>query len=135
MEDTTQRLQEAIASARAGQLSEAKAIAEEITESDPNNAHAWFLRGILSEDEEQQAEYLGKTLAIDPEHKAARKRMEQMQPPVEAEEEQGPVDEGEPMVVEAAVTADVVEDEAVEDEAVADTMIAETPYVEEMSPE
>ena len=107
MEDTTQRLQEAIAAARAGQLSEARAIAEEITESDPDNAHAWFLRGILSEDEAQQAEYLGKTLAIDPEHKAARKRMDQLQPPVEVEEEeQVPVDEDAAVVVAAAVAAE-----------------------------
>ncbi len=87
MEDTTQRLQEAIAAARSGRLAEARGIAEELTESDPENAHAWFLRGILSEDEGQQHAFLSRTLELDPEHKAARKRLEQMQPAEEAEAE------------------------------------------------
>jgi hypothetical protein len=64
MEDTTERLQEAIQAARDGRLDEARSIAEELTGSDPENAHAWFLRGILAEDDEQQFEYLNKTLGL-----------------------------------------------------------------------
>jgi pilus assembly protein FimV len=106
MADTTERLQEAIAAARGGRLAEARSIAEELTESDPQNAHAWFLRGILSEDEQQQRAYLSRTLELDPEHKAARKRMEQMGPAAEEEEA------GAPEVEEAAAAGEEVEAEA-----------------------
>ena len=137
MEDTTQRLQEAIEAARGGRLDEARSIAEELTGNDPDNAHAWFLRGILAEDDEQQFEYLNKTLAIDPEHKAARKRMAQIQPPVE-EEDEPEVEEDQTMVADSAAfmgavaAAEAVEEETVAEEAVADTMIAESPFAEEM---
>jgi hypothetical protein len=118
--DTNQRLQEAIAAARSGQLAEARTIAEELTEENPQNAHAWFLRGILSEDEEQQLAYLSKTLEIDPDHKAARKRLEQLQPsaaegaPLEAEEA---LDEEVEAAVEPEAEAMEPEPEAAEPEA------------------
>jgi len=107
MEDTTQRLQEAIKAAREGRLVEARGIAEELTEADPQNAHAWYLRGILAEDEGQQLEYLNKALEIDPEHQPARKRMEQMRPQVEEPEE--------PQVEEVEEVEEIVEVEEVEE--------------------
>ena len=113
MEDTTQRLQEAIAAARSNRLAEARSIAEELTESDPKNAHAWFLRGILSEDEAQQRAYLSRTLELDPEHKAARKRMEQLLPVAEGEE-----------VTAADELAEAVEMAGAEDEAEAEAPMA-----------
>ncbi|MGD8585043.1 MAG: hypothetical protein PVJ75_06815 [Chloroflexota bacterium] len=135
MEDTTQRLQEAIAAARSGRLAEARDIAEELTGSDPQNAHAWFLRGILSEDEGQQRAYLSRTLELDPEHKAARKRMEQMGPAGEADEageaepEAAPEpDEDATMVTESAtfMAAAAAADAVDEAEVLATTPPAET---------
>lgn len=121
MEDTTQRLQEAITAARAGRLAEARSIAEELTESDPENAHAWFLRGILSEDEDQQRAYLSRTLELDPEHQAARKRMEQMEPVDEGEA----ADEAEAEEVAEEVAEGVALQAAAEPEEDA-TMVAES---------
>jgi hypothetical protein len=123
MEDTTQRLQEAIKAAREGRLVEARGIAEELAEADPQNAHAWYLRGVLAEDEGQQLEYLSRALEIDPEHQPARKRMAQLQPPVEEEAQPEVQATGESEVEEAEEAAEdmtVVAEAAAFESAVAD---------------
>lgn len=95
MADTTERLQQAIAAARAGNIGEAKSMAEQLLEEDPNNPHALFLRGMLAEDTSEQLDYMEKVLTIDPDHKAANKRMSQLAAAMDLEEaaEEEPEDE------------------------------------------
>ncbi len=78
MADTNERLQQAIAAARAGNIGEAKSMAEQLVDEDPNNPHALFLLGMLAEDQSEQIDYMEKVLSIDPNHKAANKRMDQL---------------------------------------------------------
>lgn len=92
MADTNERLQQAIAAARAGKTSEAKVMAEQIVEEEPDNPHALFLLGMLVDSQDEQREYMKKVLELDPDHKAANKRMAQL----------GPVEEPEPQVEEPA---------------------------------
>ena len=106
MADTTKRLQQAIAAARAGDIGEAKSLAEELVEEDPNNPHALFLLGMLSEDQSEQLDYMEKVLAIDPDHKAANKRMDQLAANLDLDE--APAKEAEPDV-EAATETDIEE--------------------------
>lgn len=133
MAETTERLQEAIAIARAGNTSEALSIAEELVQEDPENPHALFLRGMLAESKEEQIEYMEKVLAIDPEHKAATKRMAQLAPVVVEEEVIEEIGEDEPQEVEVeeepagelVEDATVIAGAAVIDEVAAEETLAE----------
>jgi len=90
MADTNERLQQAIAAARAGKTSEAKVLAERLVEENPDNPHALFLLGMLVDSQDEQREYMQRVLELDPDHKAANKRMAQL----------GPVEEPEPLAEE-----------------------------------
>ena len=90
MADTNERLQQAIAAARAGKTSEAKVLAERLVEENPDNPHALFLLGMLVDSQDEQREYMQRVLDLDPDHKAANKRMAQL----------GPVEEPEPLAEE-----------------------------------
>jgi hypothetical protein len=96
MAETTERLQQAIAAARAGNIGEAKSLAEQLVEEDPNNPHALFLLGMLAEDQSEQLDYMEKVLTIDPDHKAANKRMDQLAANLQLDDD--PREEAEPDV-------------------------------------
>jgi tetratricopeptide (TPR) repeat protein len=117
MADTNKRLQQAIAAARAGNTSEAKILADQLVGEDPENAHALFLRGMLADNLEEQKEYIEKVLVLDPDHKAANKRMAQI---ASQEEAAAPVEEPVEEIPEVEmVAADEVLDETVVAAAVA----------------
>lgn len=97
MSDSKQRLHQAITLARDGNTAEAKELVENLIVDEPDNAHALFLRGMLASTPQEQVAFLERVLEIDPEHKAALRRMSQLvittddqDQPVEAVEE--PVD-------------------------------------------
>ena len=80
MADTNERLQQAIAAARAGNTDEARELVDGLVAENPDNPHALFLRGMLANSEEEQLGYLNRVLEIDPDHKAANRRMAQIAP-------------------------------------------------------
>jgi hypothetical protein len=80
MADTNERLQQAIAAARAGNTDEARELVDSLVEENPDNPHALFLRGMLASSQEEQVEYLNRVLELDPDHKAANRRMAQIAP-------------------------------------------------------
>jgi len=81
MAGTNERLQQAITAARAGNTDEARELVDSLVAENPENPHALFLRGMLAGSEEEQLEYLNRVLEIDPDHKAANRRMAQIVPP------------------------------------------------------
>ena len=85
MADTNERLQQAIAAARAGNTDEARELVDSLVEDNPDNPHALFLRGMLASSQEEQLDYLNRVLEIDPDHKAANRRLAQIAP-AEAED-------------------------------------------------
>ncbi|MGD2049169.1 MAG: hypothetical protein PVH03_06720 [Chloroflexota bacterium] len=136
MADTNERLQQAIAAARAGNTSEAKAIAEQLVEENPDNPHALFLLGMLAGSQEEQREYMNKVLELDPDHKAANKRMAQLGPaeplveePTEVEPQEmeaEPQDfEAEPWEEETPLEETVIGATAVEQETIVGEVEAE----------
>jgi tetratricopeptide (TPR) repeat protein len=150
MADTNEQLQQAIAAARAGKTSEAKELAERLVEENPENPHALFLLGMLVDSREEQREYMQKVLEIDPDHKAANKRMAQLGPAEEpealveepAEEVEGaePQDiEAEPQAIEAEpqeIEADLQEEEPTLDETIVGaTAVAQETIVGEVEGE
>ena len=68
----TATLQEAIAAGREGDTERALLLAAEVAEANPNDANAWYLLSQLVDSDARRAAYLGKTLAIDPNHVRAR---------------------------------------------------------------
>ncbi len=128
MADTNEMLQQAIAAARAGKTAEAKVLVDHIIADDPDNPHALFLRGMLAENQDEQREYMDQVLSIDPEHRAAKKRMAQLEEQTKVEVPAEPVAEVEPIeeevlvepeiktpIDETVVAATVVADEVIED--------------------
>jgi hypothetical protein len=80
MANINERLQQAIAAARAGNTDEARELVDGLVEENPDNPHALFLRGMLASSQEEQVEYLNRVLEIDPDHKAANRRLAQIAP-------------------------------------------------------
>jgi len=122
MATTNERLQQAITAARAGNTDEARELVDVLVEENPDNPHALFLRGMLASSQEEQVEYLDRVLEIDPDHKAANRRLEQIVP---AESDDATVlDIDEPEEIE--------EPEAVEDIGSVETIVgAEALFVAE----
>ena len=75
------RLQQAIAAARAGKTDQAKVLLDRVVLDEPDNVHAWFLLGVISETKEEQVECLNQVLAIDPDHAGAQKRLAMLTEP------------------------------------------------------
>lgn len=70
-----QRLQQAIDAARAGKNYEAQRLLTQLLKDDPEQVQAWFLLSHLVESREKQTAYLGKVLALDPNHQQAQQRL------------------------------------------------------------
>lgn len=85
-----QKLQQAIAATRAGQKREAQLLLTQVLQEEPQEVHAWYLLGLLVESPHKQRAYLGKVLALDPDHEKARQhlaRLETAAPPIDLEVE------------------------------------------------
>lgn len=64
-------LQDAIASARAGDIGQAQLIVAEVIQANPDDANAWYLMSQLVDSDARRMVYLRKTLALDPSHALA----------------------------------------------------------------
>ena len=83
-----QKLQQAIAATRAGQKREAQVLLTQVLQEEPEEVHAWYLLGLLVESPHKQRAYLGKVLALDPDHEKARQhlaRLETAAPAIDVE--------------------------------------------------
>ncbi len=74
----SQKLQEAMAAARAGEKQTAQHLLVDILEESPEEIQAWFLLSHLVDSETKQVNYLKKVLALDPTHAKARQRLNQL---------------------------------------------------------
>lgn len=68
-------LQEAIAATRAGKKKEAQLLLATNLKENPDDAQSWYLLGMLVDSKEKQAAYLGKALALNPDHPKAQAQM------------------------------------------------------------
>ncbi len=93
-----EKLQQAIASARNGQSTEAQLLLTQILQDDPNEIQAWFLLSNLVESEQKKAAYLSKVLALNPNHEMAKQMLARLQ-----KREKGAADEVAVMERETAV--------------------------------
>jgi hypothetical protein len=75
----SQKLQEAVTAARAGETETAQRLLAGILEENPDEVQAWFLLSHLVDSETKQMAYLKKTVALDPAHAKARQRLGQLQ--------------------------------------------------------
>jgi tetratricopeptide (TPR) repeat protein len=73
-------LQEAVDTAKAGQLAEARSMLKQILRKDPTNEMAWFVFSQIAESRANAIVCLQKVLAINPYNERARKMLDQMQP-------------------------------------------------------
>lgn len=71
--NVTLPLQKAIAMAHAGKMDEARSLAEEVIQDDPENEHALYLMSALADTDEDRQGYLNQVLLVNPEHADAMK--------------------------------------------------------------
>jgi len=71
--NVTLPLQKAIAMAHAGKMDEARSLAEEVIQDDPENEHALYLMSALADRDEDRQGYLNQVLLVNPEHSDAMK--------------------------------------------------------------
>jgi hypothetical protein len=71
--NVTLPLQKAIAMAHAGKRDEARSLAEEVIQDDPENEHALYLMSALADSDEDRQGYLNQVLLANPEHYDAMK--------------------------------------------------------------
>ena len=69
--NVTLPLQKAIAMAHAGKMDEARSLAEEVIQDDPENEHALYLMSALADSDEDRQGYLNQVLLVNPEHSDA----------------------------------------------------------------
>ncbi len=74
-----EKLQQAIAAARDGQSTEAQLLLTQLLQEDPNDVQAWFLLSNLVDSEQKKTAYLGKVLALDPQHEMAAQALARLQ--------------------------------------------------------
>jgi tetratricopeptide (TPR) repeat protein len=80
-------LQEAVDTAKAGQLAEARSMLKQILRKDQSNEMAWFIYAQIADKRENAIFSLQKALELNPYNERARKILEQLQPKEEPKEE------------------------------------------------
>jgi hypothetical protein len=75
----SEKLQQAISAAKNGQKTEAQVLLTQVLKENPNETQAWFLLGTLVDSEQKKVAYLGKVLALEPDHQMARKMLARLQ--------------------------------------------------------
>lgn len=73
-------LHEAIAAVRAGEMARAQLLAADIVRENPEDPNGWYLLSQLVDSDARRAAYLGKTLALDPQHARARIEFDSLPP-------------------------------------------------------
>lgn len=76
--EITERLQQAIALAQAGQLSEARRLLEEVVAADPRQALAWMWLATVARDRDERVRCLTRVLALEPDNRAAQDAYQQL---------------------------------------------------------
>jgi hypothetical protein len=71
------RLREAIAVARSGEMREAQLLVAAVLESSPDNAQAWYVMSHLVDSPARRAAYLYKAVSLDPYNERARAELAQ----------------------------------------------------------
>lgn len=74
-----EKLQQAITAARSGQSTEAQILLTQVLKENPEETQAWFLLSNLVDSEQKKLTYLGKVLALDPQHKMAKQMLARLQ--------------------------------------------------------
>lgn len=69
------KLKEAIAAVRTGNKREAQQQLTVLLDEDPTQVQGWYLLSLLVDSPQKQAAYLGKTLALNPNHEKARDQL------------------------------------------------------------
>lgn len=69
------KLKEAIAAVRTGNKREAQQQLTLLLDEDPTQVQGWYLLSLLVDSPQKQAAYLGKTLALNPNHEKAKEQM------------------------------------------------------------
>jgi tetratricopeptide (TPR) repeat protein len=80
-------LQEAVDTAKAGQLAEARSMLKQILRKDQSNEMAWFIYAQIADKRENAIFSLQKALELNPYNERAHKMLEQLQPKEEPKEE------------------------------------------------
>lgn len=106
-----EKLKEAIAAARTGDKVTAQRQLTELLAEDPQQEQGWYLLSLLVDSPQKQAAYLGKTLALNPDHEKAKEQLAALQ----ATETLAPTttiaeETGQPMDVLAQSETDVLPD-------------------------
>lgn len=78
-------LHEAIAAVRAGDMEQAQLLAADVVRENPNDPNGWYLLSQLVDSDARRAAYLGKTLALDPQHARARMEFDSLPPALVAD--------------------------------------------------
>jgi hypothetical protein len=73
------KLKEAIATVRAGNVQEAQRQLTKLLEADPQQDQGWYLLSLLVDSPQKQSAYLSKTLALNPQHVKAKEQLEALQ--------------------------------------------------------
>ncbi len=77
------KLQQAIVATRAGRTDVAQNLLAQLISEKPDNAHAWFLLGHITDSKDRQIRYLQKSAELDPDNPIAKKRIAHLSlPPV-----------------------------------------------------
>ena len=138
MGSVNERLQQAIAAARAGNHDQARSLAAQVLEEEPDSTNALLLLSAIAESRNEQIGYLNRILVVDPEHEFAQRQLTELKA-AEDEEAGQAVEAAEGMGAEA-IAADDLEgappEEApvqtdVQEAQLADTVVAPIPPAEE----
>ncbi|GMQ78032.1 MAG: hypothetical protein BMS9Abin02_0526 [Anaerolineae bacterium] len=71
----TLELQKAIAAAHAGEIDQARMLADQVIQEDPENENALYLMSALADSDEERQAYLSQVLIVNPDHPGAQKYM------------------------------------------------------------
>ncbi len=73
------KLKEAIAAVRTGNKRAAQQQLTTLLDEDPTQVQGWYLLSLLVDSPQKQAAYLGKTLALNPNHEKAREQLAELE--------------------------------------------------------
>lgn len=76
--EITDRLQQAIALAQAGQHAEARRLLEEVVAADPRQPLAWMWLASIAPDRDERVRCLARVLALEPDNRAAQDAYQQL---------------------------------------------------------
>lgn len=76
--EITEKLQQAIALAQAGQQADARRLLEEVVAADPQQTLAWMWLATVAGDRDERVRYLARALALEPGNRAAQDAYQQL---------------------------------------------------------